>query len=95
MLGDGRGFNVHLRAGELESVVTRFEHLGNRIAVSILAAAVIDGWSGLAARNPRGHGWRRPAIAAGLGVVSSLGAYEAWRRSPAAAALDRLRSSVR
>src|SRR5437660_992822 len=32
------------------------------------------------------------AVAAGLGLVSSLGAYEAWRRSPAAATLDRLRS---
>jgi ubiquinone biosynthesis protein len=93
MLGEGRGFEINLRAAELESLVSRFEHLGNRIAASILAAAVIDGMSGLGLPNRRELGWRKPAIAAGLAVVSSLGAYEAWRRSPAAAALDRLRSS--
>jgi ubiquinone biosynthesis protein len=95
MVGDGGGFEVHLRADELQSLVTRFEHLGNRIAVSILAAAAIDGMSSLGAQHALGRGWRRPVLAAGLGVVRSLGAYGAWRRSPAAAALDRLRSSAK
>jgi hypothetical protein len=50
--------------------------------------------SGLAARRGGGHTWRTPVLA-GLGVVGSLGAYEVWRRSPAAGMLHRLRSASR
>ncbi|HEX4436497.1 MAG TPA: AarF/UbiB family protein [Solirubrobacteraceae bacterium] len=41
VLDDG-GFDVHLRASELEPLMARAERLGNRIALSILAAAAID-----------------------------------------------------
>jgi ubiquinone biosynthesis protein len=40
-LDDGR-FDVHLRASELEPLMSRAERLGNRIALSVLAAALID-----------------------------------------------------
>jgi ubiquinone biosynthesis protein len=39
---DGGGFDVHLRASELEPLMARAERLGNRIALSVLAAAAID-----------------------------------------------------
>ena len=45
----------------------------------------------LAAHNSRGRGWQRPMIAAGAGVVTSLTAYTAWRRSPMASFMDKLR----
>ena len=41
ILDDG-GFDVHLRASELEPLMSRAERLGNRIALSVLAAALID-----------------------------------------------------
>ena len=93
-LETGDGFEVHLRAAELQPLVERAERVGNHIAGSILAAAAIDGLSGLIARRGGGHTWRTPVLA-GLGVVGSLGAYEVWRRSPAAAMLHRLRSASR
>jgi ubiquinone biosynthesis protein len=91
-LGDGQ-FEVHLRTSELQPLVGRVERLANRVAVSILAAAAIDGLTELAAHNNPGRGWRRPVVAAGVGVLTSLTAYTTWRRSPIAARLDRLRSS--
>jgi ubiquinone biosynthesis protein len=93
-LSDTGGFEVHIRAAELDTLVHRIEHLGNRLAASVLAAAVIDGVSGIVVQNAHGHGWRRPMLAAGFGLVGSLGAYGAWRRSPVAARVQRLRSSV-
>lgn len=41
VLADG-DFEVHLRASELEPMLARAERLGNRIAVSVLAAAAIN-----------------------------------------------------
>jgi ubiquinone biosynthesis protein len=39
---DDGGFDVHLRASELEPLMERAERLGNRIAVSVLAAALLN-----------------------------------------------------
>jgi ubiquinone biosynthesis protein len=39
---DDGGFDVHLRASELEPLMERAERLGNRIALSVLAAALIN-----------------------------------------------------
>jgi ubiquinone biosynthesis protein len=69
---------VHLRTAELEPLVARAERLGNRIAASVLLAAVINGVVELAAADrvhPRD--WRAPARVAALGAV---GGYVAWRR---------------
>ena len=90
----GGGFEVHLRAAELEPLMARAERLGNRIAVSVLAAAIIDGLAELAAaerasRNGRAVRTRPGRIAA----VGALGAYVALRS--AAPALARRRSSGR
>jgi ubiquinone biosynthesis protein len=91
-LGDGQ-FEVHLRTSELQPLIHRVERLANRVAISILAAAAIDGLSELAAHNnaPR-RGWRRPVIAAGIAVLTSLTTYTRFRRyPPVAARLDRSR----
>jgi ubiquinone biosynthesis protein len=86
-VGDGQ-LEVHLRAHELQPLVRRIERLANRVAISILAAAAIDGLSELAAHNSPQRGWRRPMLAAGVGVLTSLTALTAWRRSPFAARLS-------
>ena len=91
-LGDGQ-FEVHLRTSELQPLVARIERLANRVAISILAAAAIDGLTEMAAHNNPGRGWRRPVVAAGIGVLTSLTAYTTWRRTPIAEHLDRLRSA--
>src|SRR5581483_8494293 len=70
-VGDGQ-FEVHLRANELRPLVRRVESLGNRLAISVLAAAVIDGLSELAAHSSRQLGWRRPVLAAAVGAVASV-----------------------
>jgi ubiquinone biosynthesis protein len=49
ILDDG-GFDLHLRTSELEPLVSRAERLGNRIALSVLAAALIDAGSQLLGR---------------------------------------------
>ena len=90
-LGDGQ-FEGHLRTSELDPLVGRVERLANRVAISVLAAAAIDGITELAAHNQPGRSWRRPVVAAGVGVLTSLTAYRTWRRSPIAAHLDRLRT---
>jgi ubiquinone biosynthesis protein len=53
-LEDG-GFDVHLRAAELEPMMARAERLGNRIAISVLLAAVIDAVAQFAGRSGRGR----------------------------------------
>ena len=53
VLEDG-GFDVHLRAAELEPIMARAERLGNRIAVSVLLAATIDAVAQIAGRAGRG-----------------------------------------
>jgi ubiquinone biosynthesis protein len=52
ILEDG-GFDLHLRAAELEPLMSRAERLGNRIAMSVLAAAAIDAVAQLAGRTRR------------------------------------------
>jgi ubiquinone biosynthesis protein len=58
------GFDVHLRAAELEPIMARAERLGNRIAISVLLAAVIDAVAQLAGRA--GERGRRRARASRL-----------------------------
>jgi ubiquinone biosynthesis protein len=48
VLADG-DFEVHLRAGELEPMLARGERLANRIAASVIAAAVINALAELSA----------------------------------------------
>jgi ubiquinone biosynthesis protein len=52
VLDDG-GFDVHLRASELEPLMSRAERLGNRIALAVLAAALIDAGTQILGRGRR------------------------------------------
>jgi uncharacterized membrane protein (UPF0136 family) len=72
--------------------MARAERLGNRIAVSVLAAAIIDGLAELAAaeRASRNARPRRP-LPARLAAVGAVGAYVAWRRAMPALARRRAR----
>jgi ubiquinone biosynthesis protein len=87
------GFEVHLRAAELEPLVARVERLGNRVAASVLTVAVIDGLADLARTDHRHRSDRhKPRLTLGLGAAGTAAAYMAWKRSAPAAALKRLRS---
>lgn len=90
VIGDGQ-FEIHLRARELQPLVQRIERLANRVSLSIVAAAAIDGLSELAAHNHSGRSRRRSGRAAGVGVITSVAVYTLWRRSGVAAVLDTLR----
>jgi hypothetical protein len=66
-------------------LLTRAERLGNRIAGSVLLAAVIDGLAELAAADrARGRGWpgrKVPKVPTVLAAVATAGGYSAFRRS--------------
>jgi ubiquinone biosynthesis protein len=80
-LNDG-GIPIHVRTDELEPLVARLERLGNRIAASVLAAALIDGLAELAAADRvRPGDWRKPTLATRAAVVGALGGYAMWRRT--------------
>jgi ubiquinone biosynthesis protein len=93
VIGDG-GFEVHLRTDELQTLVGRVERVGNRLAMSILAAAVIDGLSELAAHKRRIQPTRKQMLAAGVAALTSLGASSAWRRSAVGALLGKRRPTA-
>jgi ubiquinone biosynthesis protein len=61
------GLEVHLRAAQVDAVVARTERLANRVAASVLAAAVIDALVQLETRRrrhrPRLPWWRKNASA--------------------------------
>jgi ubiquinone biosynthesis protein len=76
------GIEVHVRTAELEPLVARLERLGNRIAVSVLAAAAINSAAELAAAGRVDPGaWRRPSRRARAAALVALGGYAAWRRN--------------
>jgi len=71
VLGSG-GFEIHLRAAELHGVVDRAERLTNGIAMSLLAAALIDGFAELAAADrARVPAKRTLVLPAAVGVVAA------------------------
>jgi len=60
--------------------------------MSILAAALIDGLSELAAHNSRVRPTQRQMLTAGTAALTSFRAYTAWRRSAPGALLGKRRS---
>jgi ubiquinone biosynthesis protein len=81
VLGSG-GLEVHVRAAELEPLLARAERLGNRIARSVLLAAVIDGLAEIAAADrARGRSWPAPRVPTVLAAVAAAGGYGALRRA--------------
>ncbi|CAN5524166.1 AarF/UbiB family protein [soil metagenome] len=72
------GFQVHLRAGELEPLVGRAERVGNRVVAGIIIAALINGIGSIAASDRSWRSWERPLMGAGMGALGALGGYLAW-----------------
>ena len=73
------GLETHLRADELEPLMTRAERAGNRLVAGMIAAALIDALAGLITVDP--ERWRTregPLLALGLGAAGTLGAYLGW-----------------
>jgi ubiquinone biosynthesis protein len=75
------GVEVHVRATDLEPLVARLERLGNRIALSVLAAAAVNAAAELAATGRLDtNGWRKPSRTARVAGMAALGGYAAFRR---------------
>ena len=75
------GLEVRLRTDELEALLARAERVGNRVAASVLAAALIDGLGGFALERRRHrHSSRTQWLGAELGALGAAAGYMAWRR---------------
>jgi ubiquinone biosynthesis protein len=75
------GFEIHLRAAELDDVVTRAERLTNKIAVSVIAAALINAVAELVASDRTGLPAKRALILpAATGVAAVIATRERTRR---------------
>lgn len=84
LLEDG-GFEVHLRATELEPLVGRAERVGNRVVAGMIAAALISGIGTLVGGNTKWRSREGVLIGAGTGTIGALGSYLLWtlrRRRP-------------
>ncbi|ERK73240.1 MAG: AarF/ABC1/UbiB kinase family protein [Actinobacteria bacterium] len=75
---DAGGFEVHLRARELEPLVRRSERIGNRLVAGLIAAALINGISGLASGPAEWRQRRAAMIGTGAGLLSALAGYLLW-----------------
>jgi ubiquinone biosynthesis protein len=53
------GLEIHLRTDEMDALLARVERLGNRVAASVLTAALIDGVVQLATWRRRHRRWSR------------------------------------
>ena len=70
---------MHLRAAELDPLVTRVERIGNRLVAGVIAAAFIRGIGELTAGDTsRWRVWNGRLLGAGLSAASILSAYLAW-----------------
>ena len=85
----GDGVDMHVRTNDLEPLVARLERLGNRIAMSVLAAAAINSVAELAAADRiRPGAWRTPHMRARTAALAAVG-YAAWRRRPGSTRIQR------
>ena len=77
---DSGGLEVRLRTDELKALVARAERVGNRIAASVLAAALIDRLTELAIKRHRDkRSSRTHRLVAELGALSTAAGYIAWK----------------
>lgn len=75
---DRSGIEVHLRAAELEPLVTRTERIGNRLVAGLIAAALINGVGELVVGGKRWRSWESALMGAGLTAMTSLTGYLVW-----------------
>lgn len=70
------GFDVHLRADELEELIDRVEVVGNRLVAGAVLAAVINGSAKVISYQPdRFRHWHSLLIGGGAGSAGLLGGY--------------------
>ena len=69
---DSEGLEVHLRTDEMDALLARAERVGNRVAASVLAAALIDGLAQLAARRRLRMTGRRRRQGRGSGKIRTM-----------------------
>ncbi|MDQ4489202.1 AarF/ABC1/UbiB kinase family protein [Sinomonas sp. ASV486] len=69
------GFEVHLRAAELEPLVARAERIGNKVLAGVIAAAFIRGVGEVVASDRRWQGLREPLVRTGMAALGGLGGY--------------------
>jgi ubiquinone biosynthesis protein len=75
------GLDVRLRTDELEALVARAERVGNRVAASVLAAALIDRLGEFTVERRRHRRSSRTQwLVAELGALGTAAGYMAWRR---------------
>lgn len=72
---DSGGFEVHLRASELEPLMARAERIGNKVLAGVIAAAFIRGVGEVIASDRRWRGWREPLVRTGLAGLGGLTGY--------------------
>ncbi|HYP46516.1 MAG TPA: AarF/UbiB family protein [Propionibacteriaceae bacterium] len=76
---DAGGPEVHLRAHELEPLVTRMETMVQRIVLGVVAAAAIRGVGDLVtATSERRGSWQAPLLGASVGTAGTAAAALAW-----------------
>lgn len=83
LIEDG-GFEVHLRAAELEPLVGRAERIGNRVIAGLIVAALINGIGTLVGGNTKWRPREGVLLGAGASMITALGGYLLWtlRRRP-------------
>lgn len=70
------GFDVHLRADELEELIDRVEVVGNRLVAGAVLAAVINGSAKIVSSEPdRFKNWQSLLVGGGAGGAGLLGGY--------------------
>lgn len=70
------GFDVHIRAAEIEPLLDQVERIGNRLVAGTVAAALISGLGRVITSDPaRFRAWERPMLAIGFGGLGALGSY--------------------
>ncbi|QEE62651.1 phosphotransferase [Salinibacterium sp. dk2585] len=75
---DRGGIEVHLRAAELEPLVTRTERIGNRLVAGLITAALINGVGEIVVSEKRWRSWEGGLMGAGVTVVTGLASYLVW-----------------
>lgn len=75
---DADGVALHLRAAELEPLMSRAERIGNRLIAGLIAAALVNGIGELVSDDSRWRGRGRVMIGAGIGTITALGGYLLW-----------------
>lgn len=72
---DAGGFEVHLRAAELDPLMARAERIGNKVLAGVIAAAFIRGVGEVVASDKRWRGWREPLVRTGMAALGGLSGY--------------------